>query len=154
MIFAYGNSKADWLAASVWIWMEFGLFHYFKAKMPKRWESGMKPKAVFFLWWAVLTWVQMEQASMPFFYNYSLRIILLILYSKIANEASLLLRSYVTLIFFLVKDICKVVLIDIVSPVFQISTSEHPWISWGFMLICVKSLMLLQCSFLQSLMPL
>lgn len=48
MIFAYGNSKADWLAASVWIWMEFGLFHYFKAKMPKRWESGMKPKAVFF----------------------------------------------------------------------------------------------------------
>ena len=137
MIFAYGNSKADWLAASVWIWMEFGLFHYFKAKMPKRWESGMKPKAVFFLWWAVLTWVQMEQASMPFFYNYSLRIILLILYSKIVNEASLLLRSYVTLIFFLVKDICKVVLIDIVSPVFQISTSENPWISWGFMLICV-----------------
>jgi len=136
MIYAYGNRTADWTAAAVWILAEFSLFHYFEAKMPKRLEDRRKAWAVWGVWWGLLTGVQIRQVSMSFLSNYLLRLVLLTFYTVAVNQATFLLAGYVTFIFYLVKDICKMVLLDVLCPAFHVPVAEDPWLNAGSMALC------------------
>ena len=137
MIYGYGSREADWMATAVWILAEFGLFHYFTAKLPKRERKGVWAWAVPILWWCFLTGLQMGQATIPFFYNSLSRIALLTLYIYVTDQASLLEAGYVTLVFYLVKDICKMLLLDVMWPMLHVDVMGDPWLNTGSMALCV-----------------
>ncbi len=136
MIYLYGNQAADWAAAAVWILAEFWLFHYFERTMIRRMEGMGALWAARIICWLLLTVLQVNQASIPFFYNYTARLILLIFYTITVNHASFLLASYVTLIFYLVKDICKMALLDVSCQILGVYVMENPWLNAGSMALC------------------
>lgn len=137
MIYPYGNQAADWTAAAVWILAEFCLFHYFQRTMTRRMERTGGLWAARIICWLLLTGLQASQASTPFFYNYSARLILLIFYTITVNQASFLLAGYVTLIFYLIKDICKMALLDVSCQIFGVYVMDNPWLNAGSMALCV-----------------
>ncbi len=137
MIYGYGSRGADWMATAVWILAEFGLFHYFTTKIPKRERTGARAWAIPILWWCLLTGLQMGQTTIPFFYNFLFRLALLTLYIYVTDQASLLQAGYVTLVFYLVKDICKMLLLDVMWPILRVDVMGDPWLNTGSMALCV-----------------
>lgn len=137
MIYGYGSVAADWAATAVWILAEFSLFHYFVSKIPKRMDEGAGTWAVRFLWWLVLTGLQIGQTTIPFFYNFTFRLILMTLYIKVMNQASFLLAGYATFVFYLVKDICKMMILNVAWPLFGVPLMADPWLNTGSMALCV-----------------
>ena len=136
MIYGYGSRAADWTVMAVWIMTEFGLFHYFAAKIPKRRQEGAKMWAVPILWWGMLTGLQIGQTTIPFFVNFFARLTLLTFYINITGQVSLFLSGYVTFVFYLVKDICKMLVINVACPLLGVSVMEDPRMNTGAMIVC------------------
>ena len=135
MIYPYASPAAGYGAAALWILAEFSLFIYFQKKMPRRLE-GARLRLVRCLIWGLLTGLQIRQAVIPLLVNFNLRIFLLILYTMAAGFVSFPLAFYVTITFYLVKDICKMIILNIVCPVWNLPVIENPWLNGGSMAAC------------------
>ncbi len=137
MIYVYGCRAADWTAAGLWILAQISLFVYFGRKLPERLEERWKVWCVRILWWVLLTALQAGQARVPFFNSFLLRILFLFLYVVTVKRCGLFMSGYVTLAFYMVKDICKMVILDMASPVLGRPVTEDPWLNTGSMVLCV-----------------
>lgn len=137
MIYAYGCRAAGWTAAGLWILAQISLFIYFGRKMPERLEDRSRVWFVHILWWFLLTGMQIRQADIPFFHNFLLRILFLFLYTIIVKQSGFLLAVYVALAFYMVKDICKMFILDVACPLLVLPVTEDPWINAGSMVLCV-----------------
>lgn len=136
MIYVYGCRAADWAAAGLWILAEISLFIYFGRKLPERMEGRGKVWCVRILWWGILTTLQTGQARVPFFFSFLLRILFLFLYMVMVKRCGLLMSGYVTLAFYMVKDICKMLLLDVACSLFELPVTEEPWLNTGSMVLC------------------
>lgn len=136
MIYAYSSRTAVWLAAALWMLAQSVLFHWFIKKLPGRFEEGLGVWGLRVAWWLLLTGVQMGQTAMPFFYNYVLRVILVIVYTMIIGRAGIFLAGYVTFVFFLVKDICKTAVLNVAAPLLGLAVEGDPWLNGMSMAVC------------------